>query len=127
MRELEEARDKVRWGRERRSLAMSDKEKKNTAYHEAGHAILVDVCSSTRDPLHKVTIIPRGPSLGSTMYLPEEDKYTHAQERTARSPRVTMGGRVAEEIDLRRCHQRRAAATSSRPPTSRARWSANGA
>ncbi len=67
--ELEEARDKVRWGKERRSLAISEKEKENTAYHEAGHALLCEVLEHT-DPLHKVTIIPRGPSLGSTMYFP---------------------------------------------------------
>ena len=73
--ELEEARDKVRWGKERRSLALSEKEKENTAYHEAGHAIL-NVLLEHTDPLHKVTIIPRGPALGVTMFLPEEDKYT---------------------------------------------------
>src|SRR5947199_4960410 len=72
--ELEEARDKVRWGKERRSLALSEKEKQNTAYHEAGHALLLELLPHT-EPLHKVTIIPRGPSLGSTMWLPEEDKY----------------------------------------------------
>ena len=64
--ELEEARDKVRWGKERRSLALSEKEKTNTAYHEAGHALLLELLEHT-EPLHKVTIIPRGPSLGSTM------------------------------------------------------------
>ncbi|PYJ61540.1 MAG: cell division protein FtsH, partial [Verrucomicrobia bacterium] len=74
--ELEEARDKVRWGKERRSLALSEKEKTNTAYHEAGHALLLELLPHT-EPLHKVTIIPRGPSLGSTMWLPEEDKYTN--------------------------------------------------
>ena len=76
LHELEEARDKVRWGRERRSMALSEKEKTNTAYHEAGHALLLELLPHT-EPLHKVTIIPRGPSLGSTMWLPEEDKYTH--------------------------------------------------
>ncbi len=69
MIEMEEARDKVRWGKERRSLALSEKEKENTAYHEAGHAILLELLEHT-EPLHKVTIIPRGPSLGSTMWLP---------------------------------------------------------
>ena len=95
--ELEEARDKVRWGRERRSLALSDKEKENTAYHEAGHAILIEVLEHT-DPLHKVTIIPRGPSLGSTMWLPEEDKFTHRKSELLDDLVVAMGGRVAEEI-----------------------------
>ena len=70
MEELEEARDKVRWGRERRSLAMTDEEKKFTAWHEAGHA-LVNVMLKHTHPLHKVTIIPRGQSLGSTMSLPK--------------------------------------------------------
>jgi cell division protease FtsH len=95
--ELEEARDKVRWGRERRSLALSEKEKENTAYHEAGHAILIEVLEHT-EPLHKVTIIPRGPSLGSTMWLPEEDKFTHRKFELLDDLVVAMGGRVAEEI-----------------------------
>ena len=97
--ELEEARDKVRWGRERRSLALSDKEKENTAYHEAGHAILIEVLEHT-SPLHKVTIIPRGPSLGSTMWLPEEDKFTHRKSELLDDLVVAMGGRVAEEIQF---------------------------
>ena len=95
--ELEEARDKVRWGRERRSLALSDKEKKNTAYHEAGHAILNEILDHT-DPLHKVTIIPRGPSLGSTMFLPSEDKFNYRKNELLSQLIVLMGGRVAEEI-----------------------------
>ena len=97
--ELEEARDKVRWGRERRSLALSDKEKLNTAYHEAGHAILIEVLEHT-DPLHKVTIIPRGPSLGSTMWLPEGDKFNHRKNELLDDLVVAMGGRVAEEIQF---------------------------
>ncbi|HSC42678.1 MAG TPA: ATP-dependent zinc metalloprotease FtsH, partial [Candidatus Binatia bacterium] len=95
--ELEEARDKVRWGKERRSLALSEKEKTNTAYHEAGHALLLELLEHT-EPLHKVTIIPRGPSLGSTMWLPEEDKYTNRKAELLDSLTVSMGGRVAEEI-----------------------------
>src|SRR5712692_6941305 len=95
--ELEEARDKVRWGKERRSLALSEKEKTNTAYHEAGHALLLELLPHT-EPLHKVTIIPRGPSLGSTMWLPEEDKYTNRKNELLASLTVKMGGRVAEEI-----------------------------
>jgi cell division protease FtsH len=95
--ELEEARDKVRWGRERRSLAISEKEKENTAYHEAGHALLLELLEHT-EPLHKVTIIPRGPSLGSTMWLPEEDKYNMRKKELMDSLCVTMGGRVSEEI-----------------------------
>ncbi len=97
LRELEEARDKVRWGKERRSMALSEKEKTNTAYHEAGHALLLEILPHT-EPLHKVTIIPRGPSLGSTMWLPEEDKYTNRKNELLASLVVKMGGRVAEEI-----------------------------
>ncbi|WP_294399963.1 ATP-dependent zinc metalloprotease FtsH [Prosthecobacter sp.] len=97
--ELEEARDKVRWGRERRSMALTEKEKENTAYHEAGHAILNEVLEHT-DPLHKVTIIPRGPTLGVTMMLPEEDKFTHRKSELIDNLIVTMGGRVAEEIQF---------------------------
>jgi cell division protease FtsH len=95
--ELEEARDKVRWGKERRSMALSEKEKTNTAYHEAGHALLLELLEHT-EPLHKVTIIPRGPSLGSTMWLPEEDKYTNRKNELIAGLAVGMGGRVAEEI-----------------------------
>ncbi|MCC6883148.1 MAG: ATP-dependent zinc metalloprotease FtsH [Verrucomicrobiales bacterium] len=97
LKDLEEARDKVRWGKERRSLAISEKEKENTAYHEAGHAILLCLLNNT-EPLHKVTIIPRGPSLGSTMWLPEEDKYTMRKNEMLDALVVAMGGRVAEEV-----------------------------
>jgi cell division protease FtsH len=97
MAELEEARDKVRWGKERRSLAISEKEKENTAYHEAGHALLCEVLDHT-DPVHKVTIIPRGPSLGSTMYLPVEDRYNNRKNELLDRLVVIMGGRVAEEM-----------------------------
>jgi cell division protease FtsH len=97
MAELEEARDKVRWGKERRSLAIGEKEKENTAYHEAGHALLCEVLDYT-DPVHKVTIIPRGPALGSTMYLPVEDKYNNRKNELLDRLVVIMGGRVAEEM-----------------------------
>ena len=97
--EMEEARDKVRWGRERRSLALSEDDKRKTAYHEAGHAILNILCKHT-DPLHKVTIIPRGPSLGSTMFLPEKDKFSYHKKEMLDQLVVLMGGRVAEEIML---------------------------
>jgi cell division protease FtsH len=93
--EMEEARDKVRWGRERRSLAMSDKEKIGTAWHEAGHAYLNMVLPHT-NPLHKVTIIPRGPYLGATMYLPDGDKYSTQKKEALANLIVTMGGRIAE-------------------------------
>ncbi|WP_367873714.1 ATP-dependent zinc metalloprotease FtsH [Luteolibacter sp. Populi] len=93
--EMEEARDKVRWGRERRSLAMSDKERIGTAWHEAGHAYVTMVLPHTH-PLHKVTIIPRGPYLGATMYLPEGDKYSTQRKEALANLVVTMGGRIAE-------------------------------
>jgi len=97
MKELEEARDKVRWGRERRSLAMTDEEKKFTAWHEAGHA-LVNVLLSHTHPLHKVTIIPRGQSLGSTMSLPKQDVLSRRRKEMLDDIAMIMGGRIAEEI-----------------------------
>jgi cell division protease FtsH len=97
MEELEEARDKVRWGRERRSLAMTDEDKKFTAWHEAGHAI-VNVMLQHTHPLHKVTIIPRGQSLGSTMSLPKTDILNRRRKEMLDMIAVMMGGRIAEEI-----------------------------
>jgi cell division protease FtsH len=94
--ELEEARDKVRWGRERRSLAMSDEDKKITAWHEAGHA-LVNVMLEHTHPLHKVTIIPRGQSLGSTMSLPKQDILNRQKREMKDMIAVMMAGRIAEE------------------------------
>ena len=95
--DLEEARDKVRWGKERRSMAMSEREKISTAWHEAGHALLNVVIDHTH-PLHKVTIIPRGQYLGATMYLPEGDKYSTQRKEALASLVMTMGGRIAEEM-----------------------------
>lgn len=95
--ELEEARDKVRWGRERRSLALSEDVKKVTAYHEAGHALLLATLEHTNQ-LHKVTIIPRGPYMGAAFHLPEEDKFQQSKVEGHEDLIVTMGGRVAEEI-----------------------------
>src|SRR5476649_2547263 len=97
MLELEEARDKVRWGRERRSMAMTDEDKKFTAWHEAGHA-LVNVLLKHTHPLHKVTIIPRGQALGSTMYLPKDDILSRRRKELLDIIAVTMAGRIAEEI-----------------------------
>jgi len=97
MAELEEARDKVRWGRERRSLAMTAEEKKFTAWHEAGHA-LVNVVLQHTHPLHKVTIIPRGQSLGSTMSLPKTDVLSRRRKEMLDTIAVTMAGRIAEEM-----------------------------
>jgi len=97
MTELEEARDKVRWGRERRSMAMTDEDKKSTAWHEAGHA-LVNVILKHTHPLHKVTIIPRGQALGATMYLPKDDILSRKRKEMLDIIAVTMAGRIAEEI-----------------------------
>lgn len=96
MKELEEARDKVRWGRERRSMAMSDEEKRGTAWHEAGHA-LVSVLLKHTHPLHKVTIIPRGRALGVTMSLPKEDVLNMRKKQAIDTIIMTMAGRIAEE------------------------------
>jgi cell division protease FtsH len=96
MSELEEARDKVRWGRERRSMAMSDEEKRATAWHEAGHA-LVNVLLKHTHPLHKVTIIPRGRALGVTMSLPKEDMLNMRRKQAIDTIIMTMAGRIAEE------------------------------
>jgi len=97
MAELEEARDKVRWGRERRSLAMTDEQKKFTAWHEAGHA-LVNVLLEHTHPLHKVTIIPRGQALGATMSLPKEDVLNRGRKEMLAMITVMMAGRIAEQI-----------------------------
>jgi len=97
MKDLEEARDKVRWGRERRSRVLDDEEKKLTAYHEAGHAVVMVMLKDT-EPLHKVSIIPRGASLGATMQLPEKDRYTESRSRLLSLITSLMGGRAAEEL-----------------------------
>jgi len=99
MEEFEKAKDKIMMGAERRSMVMSEKEKLNTAYHEAGHAI-VGYCVPDHDPVYKVTIIPRGRALGVTMYLPEEDKYSISKSALESSISTLFGGRVAEEMTL---------------------------
>ena len=97
MSELEDAKDKVMMGAERRSLAMSDEEKKLTAYHEAGHA-LVGMYVPQHDPLHKVTIIPRGRALGLTMNLPEQDKLSYTRQYCVSKIASMFGGREAEVL-----------------------------
>ena len=99
MDEFEKAKDKIMMGAERRSMVMSEKEKLNTAYHEAGHAI-VGHCVPSHDPVHKVTIIPRGRALGVTMYLPEEDTYSISKEKLESNISSLFGGRLAEEMTL---------------------------
>ncbi len=99
--ELEESRDKVRWGKERRSLKIDMHDRQVTAYHEAGHALVGMLCKHT-EPLHKITIIPRGVSyLGATMQLPEQDRYTMTQNELLDRIAVTMGGRVAELLTFK--------------------------
>jgi len=95
--DFEWARDKVLMGTERRSMVMSEKEKRNTAYHEAGHA-LVSALLPNSDPIHKVTIVPRGRALGLTAYLPEKDNYSYDLEFLSNRITIAMGGRAAEEI-----------------------------
>ena len=97
MFDFEQAKDKVMMGAERRSMVMSDEEKKMTAYHEAGHA-LVGINSEGTDPLHKVTIIPRGRALGLTMQLPERDRYSQSFKELNAQMAMLFGGRVAEEL-----------------------------
>jgi cell division protease FtsH len=96
-KDMEEARDKVRWGRERRSRVLDDKEKKLTAYHEAGHALVLQLVEGS-EPLHKVTIIPRGAALGATMQLPEKDRYTESRGKPQGMLTGLMGGRCSEEL-----------------------------
>ncbi|WP_159978723.1 MULTISPECIES: ATP-dependent zinc metalloprotease FtsH [unclassified Novosphingobium] len=97
MQEFEDAKDKVMMGAERRSMVMTDDEKKMTAYHEAGHA-LVSVHEPASDPIHKATIIPRGRALGMVMRLPERDSYSYHRDKMLANLSVAMGGRVAEEL-----------------------------
>jgi ATP-dependent metalloprotease FtsH len=96
MIDFEYAKDKVMMGPERKSMIMTEEEKKNTAYHEGGHALVAALLPDA-DPLHKVTIIPRGRALGVTMQLPIEDKYSHTKEYLEATITVMMGGRIAEE------------------------------
>ncbi len=97
MEDFEMAKDKVVMGVERRSIVMPEHERLNTAYHESGHTVVAKTLTNT-DPVHKVTIIPRGRALGVTMQLPEEDRYSHDREYLLARIAVLMGGRIAEEI-----------------------------
>ena len=95
--DFEEARDKVRWGRSRKSHKMEEDERRVTAYHEAGHAVVL-YFDPDAEPLHKVTIIPRGGSLGATYWLPERDRYLRTKKQLLATLRVSYGGRIAEEM-----------------------------
>jgi len=97
MEDFERAKDKIMMGAERRSMVMPEEERKNTAYHESGHAVVAKLLPKT-DPVHKVTIIPRGRALGVTMQLPTEDRYSQDKERLLNTIAVLFGGRLAEEI-----------------------------
>ena len=103
MDDLEQAKDKVMMGAERRSMVMSEEDKRNTAYHEAGHAI-VGLLSPSHDPVYKVTIIPRGKTLGVTMFLPEKDSYSQDKEQLESIISSLFGGRIAEELILGKDH-----------------------
>jgi cell division protease FtsH len=97
MGEFEHAKDKVMMGAERRSMVMTEEEKTLTAYHEAGHAMCM-LFAEAHEPLHKVTIIPRGRALGVTMFLPERDKYSQSKQEIKAMMTSLFGGRVAEEL-----------------------------
>ena len=97
MEEFEKAKDKIMMGAERKSMVMNEKEKKNTAYHEAGHAI-VGLIVPEHDPVYKVSIIPRGRALGITMFLPEEDRFSYSKQHLESQISTLYGGRLAEEI-----------------------------
>jgi len=97
MEDLEKAKDKIMMGTERRSMVMSDEEKKLTAYHESGHAIVGRLVPQ-HDPVHKVSIIPRGRALGVTLFLPEDDRFSYSKQRLESSISSLFGGRIAEEL-----------------------------
>jgi cell division protease FtsH len=98
MADFEMAKDKVLMGAERRSMVISEQEKKTTAWHEAGHALVAKLLEKNADPVHKVTIIPRGPALGVTQQLPKEDRLSMSRDFAKARLAVMMGGRVAEEL-----------------------------
>jgi len=97
MDDFESAKDKIIMGAARRSMVMPEEERRNTAYHESGHAVVAKLLPKT-DPVHKVTIIPRGRALGVTMQLPEQDRYSQDRERLLNTIAVLFGGRIAEEV-----------------------------
>lgn len=99
MEEFDKAKDKIMMGSERKSMVMSEEEKTNTAYHEAGHAIVGRLVPE-HDPVYKVSIIPRGRALGVTMYLPEQDKYSHSKQHLESMISSLFGGRIAEDLTL---------------------------
>ncbi|MBI5137628.1 MAG: ATP-dependent metallopeptidase FtsH/Yme1/Tma family protein [Nitrospirae bacterium] len=101
MQDFEDAKDKIMMGVERKSFIMSPQEKRNTAYHEAGHAVVAKLLPGT-DPVHKVTVIPRGQALGLTMQLPTEDRHSYYKDFLVNNLAILMGGRIAEEVFIGR-------------------------
>jgi cell division protease FtsH len=114
--DMDRARDKIMMGTERRSLVLPDKEKLLTAYHESGHAIIGRL-QENHDPVYKVTIIPRGQALGLTMFLPEEDKYSHTRDSIIAQVRSLFGGRIAEELVYGKDHVTTGASSDIRRAT----------
>ncbi len=100
MEDFERAKDKIMMGAERRSMVMPEEERRNTAYHESGHAVVAKLLPKT-DPVHKVTIIPRGRALGLTMQLPTEDRYSQDRDRLLNTITVFFGGRIVEELFMK--------------------------
>src|SRR4029077_9704973 len=119
-RDFEDAKDKVMMGAERKSMAMSEEEKRNTAYHEGGHA-LVAISVPSADPVHKATIIPRGRALGMVMQLPEGDRYSMDFQQMTSRLAIMMGGRVAEELIFRQDKVTSGAPSDIQPATGLAR------
>jgi cell division protease FtsH len=97
MEDFERAKDKIMMGAERRSMVMPEEERRNTAYHESGHAVVAKLLPKT-DPVHKVTVIPRGRALGLTMQLPDQERYSQDRDRLLCTICVLFGGRIAEEL-----------------------------
>lgn len=100
MQDFEDAKDKIIMGAERKTMVMNEAERRNTAYHESGHAVIARLLPGT-DPVHKVTIIPRGRALGVTMQLPEEDRYSYTKDFLMNQIAILFGGRVAEELFMK--------------------------
>ncbi len=100
MQDFEDAKDKIIMGAERKSMVMKEEERRNTAYHESGHAVVAYLLPGT-DPVHKVTIIPRGRALGVTMQLPEDDRYTYTKDYLLNQIAILFGGRIAEELFMK--------------------------
>ena len=97
MCDFENAKDKIMMGAERRAMVMSEDERRNTAYHESGHAVVARLMPKS-DPVHKVTIVPRGRALGLTMQLPKEDRYAYDRQYLLTRIAILFGGRIAEEV-----------------------------